>query len=298
MQSKYRKDLRQALTGWALVLPSLAGIGLFTLYPVLSACVSSLFRDNLSTSLPLFIGLGNFRDLYADPVFRKVLGNSIWFSAATVPLSMLVALALALLLQHCSRRLRPYIRLFWFYPTVIPLVAAANIWLFIYTPDYGLLDSLFGAVGIRGHNWLGSPDSVLPALVAFYVWKQAGYFMLFFLAGLQQINGDYYEAAKLDGARYGTVLRRITLPLLMPTLLFVFIIAATASFKTVDHLVIMTRGGPDNASNLLLYYIFETAFSFWDIGRAAAMTVVLIALMFALIVLNLRYFDKRIHYQG
>lgn len=302
-----RRGAREGLLGWALVLPALALIGLFTLWPLVQAGISSLYRNDLSTAVPQFIGLGNYKALLGDRVFWKALGNNLVFALATVALSMAIALCFALLAHHARSGLRPSLQLAWFLPTVIPMVAAANIWLFIYTPSYGLLDSVLKAIvdpiaalfrlpAYSSGNWLGNPSSVMPSLIAMYVWKEAGYFMLFFLVGLERIDRQYYEAARLDGAGNWTVFRRITAPLLMPTALFVLIIACTTAFKTVDHLVIMTKGGPDNASNLLLYYTYQTAFSFWDIGKASALTVCLLALLSVLIALNLRYFDRRIHY--
>lgn len=298
MQRRRERRAREAVKGWLLVLPSLLFIGAFTVFPVLQAARSSFFLDNLSSPRPSFAGFENYRTLFADAVFRKVLANSLAFSFAVVPLSMAAALALALIVRRSFSRLRPILRFAWFHPTVVPLVAVANVWLFIYTPDYGLLDSALSLFGARGPNWLGDPVTVMPSLIVFYVWKQAGYFMIFFLAALEQISGEYYEAARLDGACGLTIFRRVTLPLLKPSILFVFLISCTASFKTVDHLVVMTRGGPDNASNLLLYYLYETAFSFWDLGKAAAMTMLLIALLLAVIVMSIRHFDRRIHYQG
>lgn len=298
MKTTTRKKMRENALGWALILPSVIFIALFTLYPLVLSGRNSLYRNNLSTVIPRFAGFENYQGLVSDRVFLKTIGNTALFTAVTVPLCMAAALALALLLRRAGKWVRPVLRFAWFYPTVIPLVAVANLWLFIYTPDYGLLSAALSRFGIPGRNWLGNPQTVMPALMVLYLWKQSGYFMIFFLAGLQQIDKDIQEAARIDGAGAFASFWRITLPLLMPTILFVFIISATASFKTVDHLVIMTRGGPDNASNLLLYYIYETAFSFWDLGKADAMTVTLIAMMSLFIAANLRYFDKRIHYQG
>jgi sn-glycerol 3-phosphate transport system permease protein len=293
-----KKRYKDNVTAWLLIMPTLLIVGLFTFWPVVKALADSFYRNNLATPLPQFAGFENYRHLFEDSVFVKTLENSLGYALVTVPLSMIVALGLALLVHHSSKKIQPFLRLSWFYPTIVPLVAAANIWLFIYTPDYGLIDSVLGWFGFNARNWLGNPDTVMPSLVILYIWKQSGYFMIFFLAGLQQISSEYYEAARIDGAHSYVMFRHITFPLLMPTVLFVFIISFTAAFKTVDHLVIMTKGGPDNASNLLLYYIFETAFSFWDIGKAAAMTVILILLLLAVIIMSLGYFDRRIHYQG
>ncbi len=176
------------------------------------------------------------------------------------------------------------------------MIAIANIWLFIYTPDYGLLDKFIGVFGLTGYNWLGDPDWVMLSMIVMIIWKEAGFFMIFYLAGLQNLPREVYEAAEMEGASAFQAFRKITFPLLMPTTLFVMVIATTNSFKLVDHLYIMTKGGPNNASNLLLYHIYETAFSFWDMGKASVLTVVLLVILLVISVFNYAYLDKRIHY--
>ncbi len=151
--------------------------------------------------------------------------------------------------------------------------------------------------GLNGHNWLGDPDTVLPAIIIMAVWKEAGFFMIFYLAALQTIPPELKEAAELEGAGRFYYFKRILFPLLMPTTLFISINAVINSFKLVDHLFVLTKGGPDNASNLLLYYIFETAFSYFDTGYAATLTVVLLVLLALLALIQFFVFDRRIHYR-
>jgi sn-glycerol 3-phosphate transport system permease protein len=177
------------------------------------------------------------------------------------------------------------------------MIAAANIWLFFYTPDYGLVDQVASLFGAGRTNWLGDPDKVLWAIVVMTVWKEAGFFMIFYLAALQQLSPDLREAADVEGTPRWYFFRRVTLPLLMPTTLFVLVNAVINSFKLVDHIVVMTKGGPDNASSLIPYYIYETAFSFWDIGYAAALTVVLLAILAGLALLQFGVLERRIHYR-
>lgn len=289
---------RENLQAWLLILPSLVLIGTFTLWPLGQTLVQSLYQSNMATPVPVFTGLDQYSQVWGDPTFQKVLGNSLVFALVTVPLSMILALVFAQAIHHSLPRVQAVSRILVFYPAVIPMVAAANVWLFIYTPSYGLLDWVLSGFGTgTGTNWLGTPGSVLPALMVMFVWKQAGYLMIFFLAGLQMIRGEFYEAAKLEGKLGFQTFFRITLPLLMPTILFVFVLALTSSFKTVDQLVVMTKGGPDNASSLLLYHIYENAFSFWDTGKACVLTVILLVLLMVTIILNFRSLDGRIHYQ-
>ncbi len=177
------------------------------------------------------------------------------------------------------------------------MIAVANIWLFFYTPDYGLLDQFLKFLGFSGHNWLGDPSTVMTCIAVMVVWKEAGFFMIFYLAALQTIPPDLKEAAAVEGAGRWYFFRRVTLPLLMPTTLFISINALINSFKLVDQLVIMTKGGPNNASSLLLYYIYEVAFTFWDTAYAATLTVTLIAVLAAVALTKFVYLDRRIHYQ-
>ena len=185
----------------------------------------------------------------------------------------------------------------YFTPTVLPMIAVANIWLFFYTPEYGLLEQITSAFGLPAHNWLGSKNSALAALMVVTVWKEAGFFMIFYLAALQQMSPALGEAAALEGAGRWYFFRRVTFPLLMPTTLFILINAVINSFRLVDHIVVMTKGGPDNTTALLLYYIYDVGFKFWDTGYAAALTMVLLALLATAAIVQFVVLEKRIHYR-
>ena len=172
-----------------------------------------------------------------------------------------------------------------------------NIWLFFYSPGYGLLDQVLGLFGIATHNWLGNEHTALACLIAVAVWKDAGFFMIFYLAALQQMSPRLAEAAALEGASRWYFFRRVTFPLLMPTTLFVLINAIINSFRLVDHIVVMTQGGPDNSTALLLFYIYEVGFKFWDTAYAATLTVALLTLLAILALGQFLILDRRIHYQ-
>ncbi|UKS23828.1 sugar ABC transporter permease [Paenibacillus sp. HWE-109] len=296
MNTVWSERLKRNSLGWGLLLPSLLILGLFTYYPIFKTTWLSLFRMDLSTPVPVFNGLGNYAALLEDPVFLKVFINNIWFGLGTVPTSMALAFVMALFADKAIRG-KGFIRVAYFYPNMIPMIAVANIWLFLYTPKFGLLAHVASWFSEQEVSLLGQPGTVMGALIVMIIWKEAGYFMLFYLAALQQIPKDLYESASVDGVGMWKVLWRITIPLTMPTSLFVAIVAITNAFKLVDHLWIMTKGGPDNASSLLLYYIYETAFSYNDQGMGAAMTVVLVILL--LIVSSLQFFgwDRKIHYE-
>ena len=289
------RALRNNAFAWLLLLPSLVFLGLFTFYPMYKTLLLGFYRKDITSFTPEFIGLENYATMMRDATFWKVMFNNIWFALGTVPTSIALALVMALFANRVTKA-SYWVRTAFFSPTILPMIAVANVWLFIYTPEYGLLSRLLKYVGKGGLNWLSDPDLVMWAMIIMIIWKEAGYFMIFYLAGLQNVPKDLYEAADMDGVSGWTVFRKITFPLLMPTTLFVMIVALTNSFKWVDHLWSMTKGGPDNASNLLLFYIYEHAFVFWDQGMAAALTVVMIILMLFLAALQFFGLDRKIHY--
>lgn len=184
----------------------------------------------------------------------------------------------------------------YFTPTVLPMIAVANIWLFFYTPSYGLLEQIGGLFGLPSHNWLGDKSTALASITAVAVWKEAGFFMIFYLAALQGISPSLREAAAIEGAGRWFFFRRVLWPLLMPTTIFVLVNAVINAFRMVDHVVVMTRGGPDNATSLLLYHLYEVGFRYWDQGYAAAITVVLLGTLAAVALIQFFVLDKKAHY--
>lgn len=281
---------------WSLLAPALGILAAFTLYPAAQTLLQSLYSTALPHRPSHFVGLAHFRDMLGDPVFREVLLNNLLYALGSIPLSILLALGMALLV---NRRVpgRALARMAFFTPTVLPLVAAANIWLYFYTPGYGLLDRCLHGLGLNGINWLGDPHTALWAVTAVAVWKQAGFFMIFYLAALQQIPPTLYEAAAIEGATPTQLLRRVTLPLLGPTTLFVLVNAVIGAFSLADSLFVLTQGGPGNSSNLILYYIYQNAFRFWNTGYAAALTVVLVTLLAAASIVQFLVVGRRTHYR-
>ncbi len=282
--------------GWLLLTPAAILLIAFTHYPTVLTLINSFYSKGSVIRPSKFIGPANYESMMADPVFWKVLINNLWFAIGTIPTSIALAIVMALLVNRALPG-RALIRMAYFTPTVLPMIAVANIWLFFYSPDIGLIDQILTALGFSGHNWLGDPDTVLGAIIVMTVWKEAGFFMIFYLAGLQTISPELAEAARLEGASRWYYFRRVLFPLLLPTTLFVFINATLNSFKLVDHLFVLTKGGPDNASNLLLYYIYENAFSYFDTNYAAALTVVMLAALALAALIQFFVLDKRIHYR-
>lgn len=259
-------------------MPSLIFMAAFTVWPVFRSIWLSLTKYKLGMSAPEFIGLKNYISLAGSSLFWKVMGNTLFFALITIVPSMVVGLFLATLVNRKSR-LIGFVRTSYFYPVVMPMIAIASIWMFIYMAKNGLLDQMLISMGLQPMNILSSKKTVLPAMAFMYVWKEAGYLMVFFLSGIQSISTDVNEAARIDGANSWTIFRKITLPLLAPTFLFVSTIALTNSFKLVDHVVIMTEGAPNNASTLLLYYIYQQEFTNFNYGVSSALTTVMLLLL-------------------
>jgi len=286
----------QWLYGCLLLLPAAALLALFTHYPTVGTLWYSFFSTPRSARPAAFIGLENYRQLIDDAIFWQALSNNLWYAAGTIPLSIALALLMAAWV-NASIAGRGFLRLAYFTPTVLPMIAVANIWLFFYTPEYGLLEKMTAAFGLSTHNWLGSKNTALGALMAVAVWKEAGFFMIFYLAALQQMSPHLAEAAAIEGASRWYFFRRVTFPLLMPTTLFVLVNAVINAFRLVDHIVVMTRGGPDNATELLLFYIYEIGFRFWDPAYAAALTMILLALLGAAALGQFWFLERKVHYQ-
>jgi sn-glycerol 3-phosphate transport system permease protein len=282
--------------GWGLLAPAAVLLIAFTHYPTAATVLHSLFSSGTATRPSRFVGLDNYAAMLGDEVFWKVVANNIWFALGTIPSSIAVAILMAL---WVNRRLpgRAVVRMAYFTPTILPMIAVANIWLFFYTPEIGLLDRIVELFGGAGHNWLGDPATVMWCLIVMTVWKEAGFFMIFYLAALQSLPPELEEAGALEGAGRWRFFWRVTFPLLGPTTLFVLVNAVINSFKLVDHLFILTKGGPNNRSSLLLYYIYEVAFSFFDAAYAATLTVVLLAALAVIAVGQFVFLERRIHYR-
>ena len=287
--------LRSIVLGLALLAPSVLLLGAFTVWPVLQTIINSFFRRNAATrGQPVWDGLGNFTRLFEDDQFIKVLGNTLLLVLISVPISLVLAFLVAVLLNQKIRGIG-WLRSGIFYPTVLPMVSAATIWLLLYNVDFGLINSVFKALGGSPQNFLGSSTLVLPAICVMLIWKQTGFLMVFYLAGLQGLPTDVMEAARLDGAGRLQTLRHVSLPLLRGTTVFITTIAVTGAFQTVDQLYVMTQGGPNNASNLLLFNIYETNFRFQDTGSAYAQTTILLALLLVFTIINAVVSDRRSH---
>ena len=287
---------RQIIYGWLLLSPAALLLTTFAFYPSIATLWASVFSRGTRRKPSKFIGGENYSDLFADPTFLLVVKNNLIYAAATIPVSIIIALSMALW-ANSKLPARGFIRTAYFTPTVLPMIAAANLWLFFYTPGFGVLGQIGSLFGFQSVNWLGQPETALWAVIIVTIWKEAGFFMIFYLAALQTIPPDLKEASDIEGAGRWTYTRRIVLPLLMPTTLFIMVNAMINSVKLIDHLFILTKGGPSDASKLILYYIWEMAFAFFDAPHAAALTILVLAVLATVAAIQFLFIDRRTHYQ-
>lgn len=287
---------REWLIALAFLAPALILLFGFTHYPAIQTVIDSFWSTARGRRPSVFVGTDNYTRMMADPVFIRAMINNAIYGAITIPASIALALAMALFVQ--GRILgRGFLRMAFFTPTVLPLIAVANIWLFFYLPGFGLFEQIRGALGLTPRNWIGSPATALYGVTVVTVWAQAGFFMIFYLAALQTIPASLREAAAIEGCSRVTFFRRVTWPLIMPTTLFISVNATINAFRTVDHIFVMTQGGPNNASMLLLYYIYEQGFRYWDTSYASALTVVMVAILALVGIGQFFVLDRKVHYR-
>jgi sn-glycerol 3-phosphate transport system permease protein len=294
--SNARATGQATIHAYLLLLPAFVLLLTFTHVPAVATLIDSFYSTPRGARPGVWVGLENYEQMVHDAVFWKAATNNLWFALATIPLSIGLALVMALWVNERIAG-RGFLRMAYFTPTVLPMVAVANIWLFFYTPGYGLLEQITGLFGLPSRNWLGDQRTALGAVTVVAVWKEAGFFMIFYLAALQSLNPSLREAAAIEGASRWFFFRRVQWPLLMPTTLFVMVNAVINAVRMVDHIVVLTRGGPDNASTLLLYHLYEVGFKFWDTGYAAALTMVLLALLATVALVQFFVLDRKVHYR-
>lgn len=280
-------------TAWLFLSPTLIVVSVFVFFPILFSFYLSFTQWNLfGGNAGTFIGLENYRRLFVDAEFWLVLGNTAIYTVGTVPLNMLLALGAAMLL-HERIRGRKFLQAAYFSPVVVSAVAAAVVWRWVFDPNLGLANTALQAVGLPPLNWANDPNAARAALIIVGVWKSFGVNMVLFAAGLAAIPSSYYEAAALDGAGPWSRFWHITVPLLAPTTLFVLVLSVIGSFQVFDLVFVLTQGGPLGATKVLVFYLYEHAFKFFDMGYASAVAYVLFAILLGLTLVQLRAFRER-----
>jgi multiple sugar transport system permease protein len=268
---------------WAFALPALAVIGLFFVLPVAAGLVLSLTDFDLYALADLhnlrFVGLDNYAQVFTRPLFWQALGNTAYFVALGVPLSIGLSLGCAVLLQSKLARFKPLFRTALFAPVVTTLVAVAVVWRYLFHVRYGWVNQVLGSLGVDPIDWLGDPHWSMPAIIVFAAWKNFGGNMIIFIAALQAIPEDLYEAARLDGAGAWAQFRHVTVPMLGPTLLMVSILTIAGYFQLFAEPYVMTQGGPLQSTVSVLYLMYEESFRWWNLGQASAVAFVLFAII-------------------
>ncbi|MFZ5814087.1 MAG: carbohydrate ABC transporter permease [Bacillota bacterium] len=277
------------------LLPTLVILGTFNIYPVIRAFVISLYDYRLRTQE--YIGLANYRELFTDPQFWTAVKNTMIFVAGTVPIEIILALGVALLLNRPLRG-RAFYRLAFFVPYVTTVVAIAMVWLWIYHDQWGLLNHILGWFGVTPQKWLLDPKWTMFTIILMSIWKSLGYTVVIFLAGLQNMDRELYNAAKVDGANDRQVFWHVTWPLLTPTTFFVSITSIIGAFKVFTEIFVLYGGkpGPLRVATTIVFYIYEKAWDDYRMGYASAAAYALFFLVLAVTIIQLWYARRRVHY--
>lgn len=274
----------QQFAGWVFIAPALAGTFIFIIIPVICSFGLSFTKWDLLNPIE-FVGLDNYIGIFTEPLFYKILINTIVFAVSTSVFGVIIPLVLAAILNSKIRGSEFY-KTAYFLPFITPMIVIGVIWEWIFDPNIGLLNKF-----LHLHiNWLYDPHFAMPALILVSVWKLIGYNMVIFLSALSGISQSMFEAAKIDGADSFQTFKNVTIPLLSPTIFFVVIITAISSFQIFDLIYLMTQGGPLDSTNVLVYAIYKNAFEYFNIGKASAIAYVLfvIILVLTLVQWNLR----------
>jgi len=293
---KSRAPYNKKETLWAFFFlsPKIIGLILFTLGPVIASFLLSFTNWDL-VSKPIWIGLNNYKHLLNNEIFIKALTNTLYYTIVSVPLSMILSLLLAIAMNQKIKGIIVF-RTAFFIPVISSMVAISLLWKYIYNSQYGLLNYFLGLIGIPPQNWLGNMKLAMPSLILMSVWKGLGYNMMIWLAALQGIPEDLYEAARIDGASKWQQFKNITLPLLSPTTFLMLILGIIGSFQVFESSYVITNGGPANATLTIVLYLYSNAFEWLKMGYASAMAYILALIIFVLTLIQFKYQKKWVHY--
>ncbi len=273
-----------------LLTPALLLFAVFAVVPVVMTVALGFTRYEVLTP-PSWVGVANYTDITGEATFLASIWHTFYYTLGTVPVTLGLALLLAVALNAQLRGI-VFFRALYYTPVVTSVVAASMIWMWLYNPQFGLLNFFLSKLGIGPQQWLSSPQQAMPCLIIMTIWKELGYAMVIYLAGLQGIPGMLYEAAEMDGAGWWASLRKVTLPMLRPVTLFLLVTSVISSFQVFDAIYVMTKGGPVGATTTVVHQIYENGFRFLKMGRASAMAVVLFVMILAISLANLRVFRR------
>lgn len=288
-----RRGWRQDLTGWAFAAPFVVLFGTFMAFPILAALILSFTSFGLANlQNPLgasFVGAENYVDLFADEKFWKSLGNTVYFVVVGVPLTLILGLAIASALSRGITRFRTAFRVGYYLPVITSIVAIAVVWRFLLNPDAGLINMALESIGIDGPAWLADPALAMPSIIAMAVWRNVGFAMVVFVAGLQTIPAVLYEAAAIDGAGRWQAFRNVTLPMLRPTILFMLVITTIGYLQLFEEPFVMTAGGPLDATLSVTMYMYQQGFEFFNQGYASAIAYILFVIVAVVAFLQFKF---------
>lgn len=289
------KQMRKSLVAYSFILPNFLGFAIFTLGPIIFA-LALAFLDWDGNNPMEFVGFDNFKDLFTDSRFIVSFWNTIIYVIGTVPLTLVCALGLAVVLNQKVKG-RNFFRTVSFFPYVASMVAVAAVWNMIFSPANGPVNMILSKLGVENlPGWAADKHWAMITVILFSVWKSMGYYMIIYLAGLQGISGDLYEAAGLDGANTWQKFKNITWPMLSPTTFFVIIMLTINSFKVFDQMYMITQGGPGTSTLVLVMHIYNVAFKNWDLGYASAISMVLFLLVLIVTIVQFRGEKKFVNY--
>lgn len=293
---RHRRHLREYLLFLAFIVPNFFFVLTFAYWPVVYNAYLSLTSWNMLAPVKEFVGLDNYVDLFTDPDFLSTLRITVVFVVGIVVGSLVLGLAVAVLLNQKIRG-RGFVRTMSFAPHILSGAAVGTIWLFVFDPNYGLLRPVFAAFGADSPNWMTSTTWALPGLIIVYLWKNMGFIATVYLAGLQNVPRDLYEAAELDGAGAWTTFRKITFPMLSPVTFFLVITTTIGTFQAFDVLALMTAGGPGSSTTTLSWFIYQQAFKAFDAGHAAAGAMIMFVVLIIITALQARFLERKVHYR-
>lgn len=278
-----------SVAGWIFILPALLGTLVFIIIPVFCSFGLSFTKWDLLNPIE-FVGLQNYKEIFNEPVFFKILINTIVFAISTSIFGVIIPLILAAILNSKIRG-SEFFKSAYFLPFITPMIVIGVVWEWIFDPNIGILNSVFHL-----HiNWLYDTNFAMPALIIVSVWKLIGYNMIIFLAALSGISQSLFEAAKIDGAGVIETFKNVTIPMLSPTIFFVIIITAISSFQVFDLIYVMTQGGPLDSTNVLVYSIYKNAFEYFNIGKASAIAYVLFLIILVLTLFQWKFRKKMVY---
>jgi multiple sugar transport system permease protein len=293
-------NAREALIGYLFIAPAFISLAVWWIWPIIYSIYLSLTRWDFMSPVKKWVGPENYVRIATHAEFHRVLWNTVYFSLGSVLLALVFGLILALILNQKLRGISLY-RAFIFSPWITPTVAASLVWLWLYNKDMGLFNDILSLLGLSKVDWIGSGQGLfrlwaMPALILFTVWKTTGYNMVYFLAGLMSIPSELYEAAEIDGAGQWSKFRHVTLPMLSPMTFFIMVVSLIGAFNAFDQIRVITQGGPGDATRTIVYYLYQNAFQYFEVGYGSAVAIILLILLLVLTLIQFRMASRWVHY--